>query len=175
MGPLTPDGFCGCAGSGRTNGTQHPPQIPFSPPSPECLIFAGMVTESSWAAGEGLSPALTTDRVPCATWGLPRALYHSSDNGAQGSSLAPDTGGQCLAAQRVPPLRTWSPVPPTMEKRRPVGSCVLRLEPLGSSLSPESHHFLGGRMESKAETVSEQRREFARDVSGCVSQTGQST
>lgn len=116
-----------------------------------------MVTEFSRAAGVGLSPALITDRVPCAlvpTWGLHRAFHHSSGTGAQGSSPAPDTGGQCLAAQRVPPLKMWSPVPLTMEKRRPVGSCVLGLEPLGSSLSPENHHFLGGRMDSKAETGS---------------------
>lgn len=144
---------------------------------PRCDFFHLPQSVSSlqgWSPGPpglrgGAVTALTTDRVPCAlvpTWGLHRAFHHPSDNGAWGSSLARDTGGQCLAVQRVPPLRAWSSVPPTVEKRRPVGSRALGLETLGSSLSPESHYFLGGRMERKAETVWEQRRAFARMFPG---------
>ena len=43
------------------------------------------VCKFSRAAGAGLSPALSTDRVPCAVvpmWGLHRAFHHSRDNGA---------------------------------------------------------------------------------------------
>lgn len=125
----------------------------------------------------GLSPALTTDRVPCAlvpTWGLHRAFRHYSDNGAWGSSLARDTGGQCLAVQRVPPLRAWSSVPPT-GKKAPGWFLCPGVGTTGFQFVSRKSPFLGWEDGEKSRDCLGAEKGVRQDASGCVSLTGHST